>query len=214
MGYCLLGLAVLTPMGMVGSYYQMLGHGISSSAMFFTVGVIYERAHHRDLNRFGGLALQMPMYTGLAMVAFFASLGLPGLCGFPGEALTFFGAFPVVPVFTCIAVVGVVLTAVYILWTIQRVYLGKIPGAPETDAHGHDAHGGGHGHDPGDASHDAGHGHHAHATYEDAKPWENGVLFVLAALAVILGVFPSIFINIVNGKLSDIINMVLPYASK
>jgi len=230
MGFVLLGLAVLTPMGMAGSMYQMLGHGISSAAMFFCVGILYERAHHRDLNRFGGVALQVPTYTGLAMVAFFASLGLPGLCGFPGEALTFFGSFPVKPILTCIAVSGVVLTAAYILWTIQRVYLGTIPGMPAADAHGHDAHGhDAHGHD----SHSSDHGHaapahatdHGHGSHDEHDPhgrsawaevlgWEKGVLAVLGVFALLLGIFPQVMINMMNSQISDIINMVLPYAAR
>ena len=72
-------------MGMNGAMFQMIAHGISSAGMFFLVGVVYDRVHHRNLNEFGGLFGKMPVYSGLAIGIFFAGLGLPGLCGFIGE---------------------------------------------------------------------------------------------------------------------------------
>jgi NADH-quinone oxidoreductase subunit M len=95
--------------------------------MFMLVGVAYERAHHRDLNRFGGLGTKMPVYFSLAIVGFFASLGLPGLVGFIGEVMTLLGSFRVFPGLTLIACLGLLLTAGYLLWTIQRVFMGKLP---------------------------------------------------------------------------------------
>ncbi len=126
MGYVLLGMAALTPAGMNGAVLQMFNHGTTTAMLFLLVGVIYDRAHHREIEGFGGLALQMPVYTGIVAVAFFASLGLPGLSGFISEALVFLGAFPVFRGLTMIAVVGIVLTAGYILWTLQRMFLGKL----------------------------------------------------------------------------------------
>jgi len=133
MGYVTLGLAVMTRTGFDGAYYQMIAHGITSSMMFFLVGVVYERAHHRDLNRFGGLWLHWPKYSGWAMVGFFAGMGLPGLCGFIGEIMVLLGTFQAadnfdpnsVYMFGALAAFGVVLTAGYILWMFQRVYMGK-----------------------------------------------------------------------------------------
>src|SRR5439155_25093185 len=93
MGYCLLGIASLTSQGVMGGALQSFNHGLESPMLFCLVGVVYERAHHRNLNDFGGLGLQMPYYTGLATVGFFAALGLPGLNMFIGEALTFLGAY-------------------------------------------------------------------------------------------------------------------------
>ena len=93
MGYVLLGLAALTDQGIQGAALQMLNHGVSSAMMFLLVGIVYERAHHRDLDNFGGMGLQMPYYTGFATIGFFASLGLPGLNGFISEFLVFQGAF-------------------------------------------------------------------------------------------------------------------------
>jgi NADH-quinone oxidoreductase subunit M len=135
MGYVILGIAVWTTLdrssfwswGMNGAMYQMLAHGISSAGMFFMVGVIYDRAHHRDLNRFGGLNNAMPVYSALSAVIFFAALGLPGLCGFVGEFFTILGTWNFSVVFAVLAALTVVITAAYILWTLQRVYLGSNP---------------------------------------------------------------------------------------
>jgi NADH-quinone oxidoreductase subunit M len=129
MGYVLLGMAALTPAGLDGAALQMINHGISSAGMFFIVGMIYDRAHHRDLNRFGGIALQMPKYFGLSLVILFASLGLPGLNGFISEAFCFLGAWQsdVLPKWmTLTATLGILFGAAYILWTIRRVFLGPL----------------------------------------------------------------------------------------
>jgi NADH-quinone oxidoreductase subunit M len=132
MGYVLLGIAVMTPTGFQGAMFQMIAHGISSPMCFFLVGVIYDRAHHREINRFGGLWLSMPKYGSMATLGFFASLGLPGLCGFIGEVYVLLGTFqagdkyPWAYTMAILAAFGVVLTAGYILWVIQRVYLGKV----------------------------------------------------------------------------------------
>ena len=131
MGYVLLGIAVMTEAGFQGAMFQMLAHGISSPMCFFLVGVIYDRAHHREINRFGGLWLTMPRYGTLATIGFFASLGLPGLCGFIGEIWVLLGTFEAGAKFpwaypmAIIAASAVVLTAGYILWLIRRVYLGR-----------------------------------------------------------------------------------------
>ncbi len=127
MGYCLLGMAALTPAGMNGALFQMFNHGTTTAMLFLLVGVIYDRAHHREIAGFGGLALQMPVYTGIVMIAFFASLGLPGLSGFISEALVFLGAYPVFKTLTIFAVAGIVITAGYWLWTLQRMFLGTLP---------------------------------------------------------------------------------------
>src|SRR5262249_12003505 len=95
MGYCLLGMAAITVAGMNGALLQMFNHGTTPAMLFLLVGVIYDRAHHRDIDGFGGLAVRMPVYTAIVSLAFFASLGLPGLSGFISEALVLLGAFPV-----------------------------------------------------------------------------------------------------------------------
>ncbi|MFV0445575.1 MAG: NuoM family protein [Planctomycetaceae bacterium] len=138
MGYVLVGLAVWKlaevsgstnphhywQMGIGGAMFQMLAHGISSAGMFFMVGIIYDRVHHRDLNKFGGLMKLMPWYGGVAAVLFFAGLGLPGLCGFIGEIFVVLSTWNYDPLLAIIAASAVILTAGYILWTLQRVYFG------------------------------------------------------------------------------------------
>jgi NADH-quinone oxidoreductase subunit M len=126
MGFCLLGMSSFTQEGMNGAVLQMFNHGTITSMMFILVGVIYDRAHHRDLNGFGGLAKVLPVYTGFSGLAFMAALGLPGLSGFIGEALVFLGAFQTHRIATIISASGVILAACYVLWTIHRVFLGPL----------------------------------------------------------------------------------------
>jgi NADH-quinone oxidoreductase subunit M len=112
----------------------MIAHGISSAGMFFMVGVIYDRVHHRNLNEFGGLFAKMPVYSGLAVGIFFAGLGLPGLCGFIGEVLVVLSVWSYSKALAVIAAAVVILTAGYILWAIQRVYLGSEYKGPHGEA--------------------------------------------------------------------------------
>ncbi len=124
MGYVMLGMASLTPQGINGAVLQMFNHGTVTAMLFLLVGVIYDRAHHRQIEGFGGLASIMPVYTGVTALAFFAALGLPGLSAFISEALVLIGAWQTFPILTIIAASAVILTAGYMLWTMQRMYLG------------------------------------------------------------------------------------------
>ena len=113
-------------MALNGAALQMFNHGIITGALFFLVGIIYERAHSRDLARFGGLATKTPHFYGLMLTAAFASLGLPGLAGFWAELFTFRGAFALMPYWAAFGTIGIVITAVYILYRIiQNVFLGE-----------------------------------------------------------------------------------------
>jgi NADH-quinone oxidoreductase subunit M len=145
MGYVVLGLGVWSAvapsynpeyweMGMNGAMFQMIAHGISSAGMFFMVGVVYDRVHHRNLNDFGGLFARMPVYSGLAVGIFFAGLGLPGLCGFIGEVLVVLSVWNFSVTLAVISAAVVILTAGYILWAIQRVYLGPEYRGPHPEA--------------------------------------------------------------------------------
>jgi NADH-quinone oxidoreductase subunit M len=182
MGYVLIGLGVWKineatgatlgrdywTMGVNGAMYQMLGHGISSAGMFFMVGVIYDRVHHRNLNEFGGLMQRMPLYSGLAIVIFFAGLGLPGLCGFVGEVLTVLSTWNYSPLLAIIAASGVILTAGYILWMIQRVYLGPEYKGPHPES------------------------------LVPITSREASIAYILAAFAIILGVYPELMFGIMR----------------
>ncbi len=135
MGYVTLGMAVMVlasqsdpryyAYGVNGAMYMMIAHGITSTGMFFLVGVIYERAHTRDLKKFGGLLNMMPIYGAVSFLIFFGSMGLPGLCGFIAEAFVVLAAFNYSWWMAVLAASAVILTAGYILWTLQRIFLGK-----------------------------------------------------------------------------------------
>jgi len=140
MGYFMLGLAAAVvafpeatqavadsrAIALNGAVLQMVNHGLITGGLFFLVGVIYERTHTRDLKAFGGLSAKLPVYYAVMMVTAFASLGLPGLAGFISELLVFRGAFHLMPVFAIVGVLGIVLTAAYILYKIiQYVFLGE-----------------------------------------------------------------------------------------
>ena len=135
MGYVVLGLASWSggarseywQWGVNGALFQMISHGITSAALFFVVGVIYDRAHHRDLDRFGGLKEPMPVYSGLSAILFFASMGLPGLCGFVGEFQVMMAAWNYCWFLGTLSILATILTAGYLLWAWQRVFLGVNP---------------------------------------------------------------------------------------
>ncbi len=182
MGYVLIGLAVWKisestgetihadhwRMGIGGAMFQMLAHGVSSAGMFFMVGVIYDRVHHRNLNEFGGLMQKMPLYSGLAVGIFFAGLGLPGMCGFIGEVFVVLSTWNYDALMAVIAAAGVILTAGYILWTIQRVYLGPEYKGP----------------------------HAEEITPINGR--EGTVAVILLTFAILLGVFPGVMFDIMT----------------
>ncbi len=190
MGYTLLGMAALNGEGMNGAVFQMFNHGLSSAMMFLIVGVVYDRAHHREIERFGGLGLQMPRYLTLAIIGFFASLGLPGMSGFVSEVMVFLGAFRSnstalfpqafhwvlnMQTLTIIGAVGVVLGAAYLLYTIQRVYLG--PPKPE------------------------------YAGFPDLKWYEYASLVPLGFLAILLGVLPGLALHVFAPAMNSLVQL-------
>lgn len=133
MGFVLLGIASNTAEGISGAMMQMVSHGFLSTMLFFLVGVVYNRVHDRDIYHFRGLGSLMPRYTVYVMVAFFASLGLPGFSAFVAEAFSLAGAFKshsvngLLPYWMAICgSVGILLSAAYFLWTLQRMFFGKL----------------------------------------------------------------------------------------
>jgi NADH-quinone oxidoreductase subunit M len=144
MGYVTLGMAAMSlgldsryyAYGVNGAMYMMIAHGITSAGMFFLVGVIYDRIHLRDLRKLGGLFNVMPVYGAVSFLIFFGSMGLPGLCGFIAEVFVVLASFKYSYVLSILAASAVVLTAGYILWTLQRVFLGRndqYKGLPDLD---------------------------------------------------------------------------------
>lgn len=189
MGYVMLGLcaaAATAPTAqnllskttaLNGATLQMVNHGIITGALFFLVGVIYDRAHLRDIDAFGGLGKIVPVYSGLMMFVCFASLGLPGLAGFVSEFLVFLGAFGsaglAFRVLTAISLLGVVFTAAFFLWMIQRMFLGE-PNPRWADL-------------------------------KDMDHGELFALIPLALLTLAIGVYPMPLLRLINGGMSFVL---------
>jgi NADH-quinone oxidoreductase subunit M len=126
MGLVLLGIGALGETSIMGATYQMLAHGVVTGMLFVMVGLMYERTHTREISRLGGLARQMPLITTGLVFAGFASLGLPALAGFIAEITVFLGAFQKYEWAVLMSIFGVVLSAGYVLWTLQRVVFGPV----------------------------------------------------------------------------------------
>jgi len=126
MGFVTLGIFTFTQQGIEGSIFQMISHGLGSAALFFAVGVVYERMRTRLINNYGGLVSIMPKYAILLMVFTLAAIGLPGTSGFIGEFLILVGTFKKSFLVATIASLGVILAAAYMLWLYKRIIFGKI----------------------------------------------------------------------------------------
>lgn len=179
MGFVLLGIAAATPQAVSGAVFQMWAHGIVSPLLFALVGVLYERTHSRKIDDFGGLSHVMPEYGRLTGLAFFASLGLPGLIGFVGEVLVMLGSWGVArgdgatmrfQPLVALAALSLVVTAAYYLWTLQRLFFGPTP------ARWRDL--------PGALSRT-----------------ERLTIYPLAALTILCGVFPGSILRVINPTL-------------
>ncbi|GAB4566267.1 MAG: NADH-quinone oxidoreductase subunit M [Anaerolineae bacterium] len=168
-------------MALNGAALQMFNHGVITGGLFFLVGVIYERAHTRELSLFGGLSAKLPYFYGIMMVTGFASLGLPGLAGFWSEFFVFRGAFDIVRVWAAIGVLGIVLTAAYILWRIiQTVFLGTYD--PQKIPHWTNLADGSEAHEP-----------------VDMLSFEKVTLWPLVALMILFGLYPTPILEFFNG---------------
>lgn len=189
MGFVLLGLASLSPEGMNGAALQLISHGILSTMLFFLVGILYNRVQDREIAHFSGLTTQMPRYAAFVMIAFFASLGLPGFSAFIGEAFVLMGAFTsessnhMIPRWMAIGgSFGILLGAAYFLWTLQRMFFGAL------NLHGKDT---------------------WKAKLTDLTIRESAVLLVLTLLTLAIGVFPATVFNVCNDGINAIQNHVL-----
>jgi NADH-quinone oxidoreductase subunit M len=182
MGIVLLGVAAAVGIGgpnfreaaLMGAIVQMFAHGIISGMLFFSVGVIYDKAHTREIKVFGGVAKRMPLLATLFTFAGLASLGLPGLAGFIAEYMTFTSSYASWPLITIICVFTMILTAAYLLWMLKRVFYGpfnsKWDWLPD-------------------------------ANFREAIP-----LFVLAALIVLVGVYPAILTDMITPSLQALMH--------
>ncbi|MEL7001354.1 MAG: NADH-quinone oxidoreductase subunit M [Bacteroidota bacterium] len=187
MGFVLFGLASLTSEGVTGAIYQMFSHGIISAALFLVVGVIYDRTNNRLIDNYSGLAAQLPKYTVITVIFFFASMGLPGFSGFIAEIFVLLGGFASATAndllprwMTVVAAVGLILSAAYYLWTLQRMFFGKFN--LKVDMHGKSM------------------------TDLSKREW---LMFVpLVALALIFGIFPGLLIDLISPSVNAFIDFV------
>ena len=171
LGFCVLGLMALNPIGMQGSVLYMINHGLSTGALFLCVGMVYDRYHTRDIDQLSGLGKIMPKLAFFFVLFAMSSIGLPGLNGFASEFLTILGAFTSEYLgmgFGAIAALGVILGAVYMLHMVARVIFGPLKTPGEHGDHGHDA--------------------HAHT---DINGREMAILIPLAILVILVGVMPG-----------------------
>ncbi len=179
MGYVMLGMASLTTTGITGAIFQMFNHGTITAMLFLIVGVIYDRAHTREINAFGGLANKMPVYTGFVTVAFFAAIGLPSLSGFISEALVFVGAFGVeeIRILTIIGTSGILIGAAYMLWTLQRIFFGEFNSKWDDVLH-------------------------------DITFREYAMFIPLTIIIIFLGIYPSAMLDIMNTSVNTIVEFI------
>lgn len=189
MGYVLLGMASMRPEGISGAIFQMFNHGTITAMLFMIVGVIYDRAHTRGLDDFGGMANKMPIYTGIMTIAFFAAIGLPGMSGFVSEAFVFLGSFNTYPILTIISGLGIVLGAAYMLWALQKVFFGKIPDkwAGPWDPTG------------------------VKYKHNDINALELTALIPLAVIIIYLGIFPSTMMDVMTSSVNQFVSYMQPF---
>jgi NADH-quinone oxidoreductase subunit M len=126
LGFVMLGIAGLSTIGVTGAVYQMLNHGVSTGALFFLVGMLYDRRHTRLISEFGGLRAVMPWYFAMFLLVSLSSIAVPGTNGFVGEFLILLGAWSLSPRLVVVAALGVILAAAYVLWMVKRVFYGEL----------------------------------------------------------------------------------------
>ncbi|MDQ4076205.1 MAG: NADH-quinone oxidoreductase subunit M [Chloroflexota bacterium] len=196
MGYAMLGIAAAAAtldrgpamlearaIALNGALFQFIAHGLITGALFLLVGVIYERAHTRDLRAFGGLGAVLPIFYGFMAITVFASLGLPGLAGFVSEFMAFRGAFgvglaeqPILAILSGIALLGIVFTAALFLWkVIQGIFLGPL--------------------------------NEQWADLPDMHGWEMIALAPLVAFFVFFGLYPAPILNVINEGVVKVLNL-------
>ncbi len=190
LGFCVLGLVAFNPIGLEGSVLYMLNHGLSTGALFFLIGMMYERYHTRDMNVIGGLAKKMPVWSVFMVFFVLSSVGLPGLNGFVSEFMCLIGTFVATPDadsypgvlgpgYAAFAALGMVLAAMYLLIMVGKVVFGPLR-EPE-------------------------HHHEHHVLPTDLSAREIGVLAPLAALCIWIGVQPTILTDAMRGSIEGVL---------
>jgi NADH-quinone oxidoreductase subunit M len=177
LGFVVLGICAMNVQGIQGAVYQMLAHGVSTGGLFLIVGMLSDRRHTRLISEFGGLKSVMPRLTAAFLIITLASIGMPGLNGFVGEFLIMLGAFRWDPRYVVGAGLGVILSAVYMLWMFQRVYYGKVT-------------------------------HEENATLPDLRPREWAAALPLCVMAIVMGVFPVLFLKPMEPAVRKVVEQV------
>ncbi|HWP33990.1 MAG TPA: NADH-quinone oxidoreductase subunit M, partial [Thermodesulfobacteriota bacterium] len=183
LGFVMMGLFALTPMGVSGAILQMVNHGLSTGALFLLVGMLYERRHTREIGDFGGIARQVPLFAVFLVLVALSSIGLPGLNGFVGEFLTLVGTFTAEPPasrwIAAAATTGMLWSAIYMLWMVQRVLFGPLDKAENR-------------------------------TLADLDRREVALLLPVALLIVWIGVYPGSFLRPMEGAVGEFVARVEP----
>ena len=199
LGFCVLGLAALNATGLSGSVLYMLSHGFSTGGLFLMIGFMYERYHTRDMRRVGGLASKMPVWATFMVFFAMASVGLPGLNGFPSELLCLIAAFQsdaawtvqgqpgaagvtLGPWYAAVAAIGMVIAAMYLL-----IMVGKICFGPKIEPEGH---------------------HHHEVLPDDLNLREIVTLLPLAAGCIVFGFFPGLLLDAIHDPVNQTIELV------
>lgn len=181
MGFVMLGLAAMTVQGVNGAVLQMFNHGTSTAMMFFMIGILYERSHHRWIVRpdgskgYGGLYTQLPVYSIIFIVGMFASMGLPGLSGFISEALIFLGIYERFTTITILALIGLLIGAAYLLWMFKRMFFGEVN--PEVKE------------------------------YTDMTKLEVAYMIPLVIAVIVFGIYPSPLLNIMKASVGQLVSL-------
>jgi NADH-quinone oxidoreductase subunit M len=174
LGFVVLGICALNSNGLQGAVYQMVAHGVSTGGLFLLVGMLSDRRHTRLIAEYGGLKGVVPRLSAAFLVITLASIGLPSLNGFIGEFLVLLGTFRWNPTFAAVAASGVILSAVYMLWMVQRVYYG-----PVNNEH--------------------------NEKLGDLSPREWAVITPVLAMAVFMGLAPTVFLRPTAASLEKVV---------
>jgi NADH-quinone oxidoreductase subunit M len=195
MGYVMIGLFALNRFGVSGALYQMLSHGVSTGALFILVGMIYERTHSREISGYGGLAKAMPLFAIFFLVVTLSSIAVPMTNGFIGEFLILLGVFAANKAVAMVAVTGVVLGAVYMLWMVKRVFFGEA--GPLVSGSGHSS-----GHSSGQIS---GRSSGAASPLKDLSWREIATVAPLIVLIFWMGLVPGNFLDLTRSSVDFLV---------
>ncbi len=181
LGFVMLGIFSLNEAGISGAILQGVNHGISSGALFFIVGIIYEQRHTREISEFGGLWKVMPVYAATSLIITLSSMGLPGLNGFVGEFTILLGSMGATQslganawIYTAFATTGVILAAVYLLWMFQRVFMGPLDN-PKNEK------------------------------LRDLNPRELAIMLAFLLFVIWIGVAPSGYFNLMHSSVGELV---------